>query len=153
MFSRITPRLPQWLSTCPTLYGPNKVRYSTGLVVNRWLLMLYCLLVHRHGLGWIMFFLQRGLRADVDCCFLGGREAPRCSWGKIYASSSCRNADSQGKQKSFCAASAIDELTYSWPHYCHFTFVHGCGCPLSTCTGKAFWECNGRSCFFLVWKT
>lgn len=29
-----------------------------------------------------------------SCWFLGGREAPRCSRGEIYASGSCRNADS-----------------------------------------------------------
>lgn len=39
------------------------------------------------------------LKTDVDCWFLSRREAPRCSWGEIYASSSCRNADTLGKQK------------------------------------------------------
>lgn len=33
--------------------------------------------------------------------FLGQREAPRCSWGKIYASGSCKNADSLGNRKDF----------------------------------------------------
>lgn len=40
------------------------------------------------------------LKTDVECWFLGGREAPRCSRGEIYASSSCRNADSPGNQNS-----------------------------------------------------
>ena len=53
---------------------------------------------------WFADTLRAGLffpehSPDVDCCFLREREAPRCSWGKIYASGSRRNADSLGNQK------------------------------------------------------
>lgn len=53
----------------------------------------------------------------------GGREAPRCSRGEIYASGSCRNADSvqrvEREKKNPCSASALDKLTRSKPHGCH----------------------------------
>lgn len=94
----------------------------------------------RHASARIMFFLHHALRPDVDCCFLSGREAPRCSWGEIYASGSCKNADSLGNRKSLSVK----------PHYCHITlgWVAHClisKCAKNSCGVKVVWgETSGR---------
>lgn len=88
---------PQWLSTPHTFYGSNKVRYSSGIV--GYYLCMHCWSADMLWDG--LFFPQPGPRPYVDCFFLRGREGPRCSWGEIYASGSCRNADFLGNQKIF----------------------------------------------------
>lgn len=118
---------------------PIKSNLPLALVINRWLLVLHSMPVRRRAAGRI-FFPQRSLRPDVDCCILGGKEAPRCSWGEIYVSGSRRNADSLGNQKkSFCSASAPDKLTRSWPHYCHNTLGRGWHCLISKST-EIVWD-------------